>query len=227
MTEQYQPIADLIGRVRARWRRLVALRAVTRSALVATVALGVVLVLALGRRTLAGRTGRAGRARSPAGRGGGLLGIPAASAASVRSAHCALHRRTPRRTRRTPGERRRRGERRSGDGAGVRRVDDRRCGACCIRHRALGDRSVRVVAPDRIPGGCGRARVPGRRVFRPAHAEGIVRRGVAHAVPLEGRPRRHAGRCARRGRLDVERAGASGRQPGAGRRAAAAQRRRR
>ena len=47
MTEQYQPIADLIGRVRARWRRLVALRAVTRSALVATVALGVVLVLAL------------------------------------------------------------------------------------------------------------------------------------------------------------------------------------
>src|SRR5262245_55075960 len=39
MTEQYQPIASLLERVRARWQRLVAFRATRRAALLATVAL--------------------------------------------------------------------------------------------------------------------------------------------------------------------------------------------
>jgi hypothetical protein len=39
MTEQYQPIASLLERVRARWRRLSAFRATRRAALLATVAL--------------------------------------------------------------------------------------------------------------------------------------------------------------------------------------------
>ena len=39
MTEKYQPIAQLLDRVRVRWRRLVAFRAVRRAALLATVSL--------------------------------------------------------------------------------------------------------------------------------------------------------------------------------------------
>src|SRR5215475_4122834 len=39
MTEQYQPIANLLARVRVRWRRLVAFRAVRHAALLATVSL--------------------------------------------------------------------------------------------------------------------------------------------------------------------------------------------
>src|SRR5690349_22149807 len=39
MTEQYQLIAELLDRVRARWRRLVAFRAAVRAALLAAVAL--------------------------------------------------------------------------------------------------------------------------------------------------------------------------------------------
>jgi hypothetical protein len=39
MTEQYQPIANLLARVRVRWRRLVAFRAARQAALLATVSL--------------------------------------------------------------------------------------------------------------------------------------------------------------------------------------------
>src|SRR5258708_1832491 len=47
MTEQYRPIADLLDRVRSRWRRLVAFRAATRAALAATAALTLVLLSAM------------------------------------------------------------------------------------------------------------------------------------------------------------------------------------
>jgi hypothetical protein len=47
MTEQYRPIADLLDRVRSRWRRLVAFRATIRAALAATAALTLVLLLAM------------------------------------------------------------------------------------------------------------------------------------------------------------------------------------
>src|SRR5882724_2276614 len=40
MTEQYRPIASLLDRVRARWRRLVAMRVTTQAALGATAVLG-------------------------------------------------------------------------------------------------------------------------------------------------------------------------------------------
>jgi hypothetical protein len=46
MTEHYQPIAHLLERVRVRWRRLVAFRALRRAALLATVALLVFSALA-------------------------------------------------------------------------------------------------------------------------------------------------------------------------------------
>lgn len=46
MTEQYQPIAQLLDRVRVRWRRLVAFRAARRAALLATVCLVVFSALA-------------------------------------------------------------------------------------------------------------------------------------------------------------------------------------
>src|SRR5712671_884541 len=47
MTEQYRPIADLLDRVRLRWRRLVAFRATIRAALAATAALTLALLLAM------------------------------------------------------------------------------------------------------------------------------------------------------------------------------------
>src|SRR5947207_7666005 len=47
MTEQYQLIANLLDRVRVRWRRLVAFRATTRAALAATAAVSVILLLAM------------------------------------------------------------------------------------------------------------------------------------------------------------------------------------
>src|SRR5262249_53463653 len=46
MTEHYQPIAQLLERVRVRWRRLVAFRAIRRAALLATVTLLIFYALA-------------------------------------------------------------------------------------------------------------------------------------------------------------------------------------
>src|SRR5262245_13808539 len=46
MTEHYQPIADLLRHVRARWRRLVLLRAVARAALAVSAVLGVAMLTA-------------------------------------------------------------------------------------------------------------------------------------------------------------------------------------
>ncbi len=46
MTEHYQPVADLLQRVRTRWRQLVLLRALVRAALAAAMVLGGVLLVA-------------------------------------------------------------------------------------------------------------------------------------------------------------------------------------
>ena len=47
MTEQYQPIAELLDRVRTRWRRLSVLQATTRAALAAGASLALLLIISL------------------------------------------------------------------------------------------------------------------------------------------------------------------------------------
>ena len=210
MTEQYQPIADLIGRVRARWRRLVALqcghargaggdrgarrrarpRAWRRRSPVELAVLGVLGARCWSRRRSAGHSGRCASVR-PTG----------ALRASSKNDRAELDERLV-----------------SAVGVGDAAIEEMRAGAspasmigdaarAASVDRARGDRPVRVVAPDRIPGGGGRARVRGRRVFR----RGTRCRQSFDALsltlfPSHDRPRRDAGRRARRRRLDVDRA---------------------